>query len=384
MAELAPAHPRDTHAARLVPAMGILSIKSMLLDRPARLLSLAVQAAAVAHLGALAVLEALPGNYSPPFFIAATGVALVLLTLRTRTGSSAPRAVAVRPVAVAASPTPDPLPAPDLATGGRLDLAGVPLSARELDLEIQSQRLVEIADAATRSRQEATRRSQAWASLMAQVSHDIRTPLNAVIGFSDVIGTELFGPIGHPRYREYVDHIRDSGRALLKSAEDTLALTQLLAQPGADPSHASAAVAPIAIEAWSVHAADATDRCIEVSLDIDPATEVLCDCRLLRQILVNLMSEALARAGDATSITIRARSDDDLVEIGLEVSGPVIARKPGEQSLSLGLARALLELQDAFLVEYPTTTDTWRVATMMTRSTQQDFFAPLGADARTG
>ena len=67
---------------------------------------------------------------------------------------------------------------------------------------------------------------------MARVSHELRTPLNAVIGFSDVMDSELLGPVGHPRYREYARHIRDSGRELLKSAEDTLAITALLANPG--------------------------------------------------------------------------------------------------------------------------------------------------------
>ncbi len=73
-------------------------------------------------------------------------------------------------------------------------------------------------------------RSRPWGELMARVSHELRTPLNAVIGFSDVMNAEVFGPVGNPRYREYARHIRDCGRELLKSAEDTLAMTCLLDQ----------------------------------------------------------------------------------------------------------------------------------------------------------
>lgn len=376
MAELAPAHPRGTFAPRQTLAEGIEDMKSLLLTRPGRAASLALQVTAVGHLGALAVLEALPGNYTPPFLLAASGIALILLTLRQR-----PLPAVASPAPLTVTPPAKELPpaAPVIETDARLEVAGQPLSQREFDLEIQSQRLVEIADSATRQRLEATRRSDAWANLMAQVSHDIRTPLNAVIGFSDVIGTEMFGPIGHPRYREYVDHIRDSGRALLKSAEDTLALTQLLAEPSAAHTSASASINDAARDAWSSQATRAAERSIEVSLDIAPSTEVLCDRRLLRQILTNLMSEALDRAGDGATIAIRAHGDDDLVELELRVSGPVVAAKHGEQSLSLGLARALIELTDAFLVEYPTEPASWRVVTMLTRATQQDFFAPLEA-----
>ena len=58
--------------------------------------------------------------------------------------------------------------------------------------------------------------------LMAHMSHALRTPLNAVIGFSDVMAHELHGPLGKSRYQEYALHIRESGGQLLKSSEDAL------------------------------------------------------------------------------------------------------------------------------------------------------------------
>jgi signal transduction histidine kinase len=66
---------------------------------------------------------------------------------------------------------------------------------------------------------------------MARINHDLRTPLNAVVGFSELMVLELFGPLGDERYQDYVHHIRDSATELLKSAEDTLALTALVANP---------------------------------------------------------------------------------------------------------------------------------------------------------
>ena len=67
-----------------------------------------------------------------------------------------------------------------------------------------------------------------WADLMSRVNHELRTPLNAVIGFSEVMALEMFGPLGSERYQDYVRYIRESAGELLKSAEDTLALTALL------------------------------------------------------------------------------------------------------------------------------------------------------------
>ena len=75
-----------------------------------------------------------------------------------------------------------------------------------------------------------------WADLMSRINHELRTPLNAVIGFSEVMVLEMFGPLGSERYQEYARYIRDSAGDLLKSAEDTLALTALLtnARPAED------------------------------------------------------------------------------------------------------------------------------------------------------
>ena len=64
--------------------------------------------------------------------------------------------------------------------------------------------------------------SRSNALMIAAISHDLRTPLNAVIGFSDVMQRELFGPLGHDRYRDYAVHIRESGEQLLKATERML------------------------------------------------------------------------------------------------------------------------------------------------------------------
>jgi signal transduction histidine kinase len=58
------------------------------------------------------------------------------------------------------------------------------------------------------------------AEFFSNVNHDLRTPLNAVIGFAQIIESEMFGKIDNPQYLEYVRHIQDSGYELLAKIEN--------------------------------------------------------------------------------------------------------------------------------------------------------------------
>src|SRR5665213_3316373 len=69
--------------------------------------------------------------------------------------------------------------------------------------------------------------SDAKSAFLANMSHELRTPLNAIIGFSDLMRSQLLGPLGSPRYREYVDDIHSSGLHLLSLINDVLDLSRL-------------------------------------------------------------------------------------------------------------------------------------------------------------
>lgn len=64
-------------------------------------------------------------------------------------------------------------------------------------------------------------------AFLAHLSHDIRTPLNHIIGFADMVGHQAFGPIGDPRYLTYVRDIKRSGEGLLTSVAGVLELAEL-------------------------------------------------------------------------------------------------------------------------------------------------------------
>ena len=99
--------------------------------------------------------------------------------------------------------------------------------------------------AARKERQQSTAETPEGLSpeLLADLSHELKTPLNAILGFADAMETESFGPLGHEKYREYAGHIRSSGghlsdliAAILDRAKidaGRYQLTPALAEPGA-------------------------------------------------------------------------------------------------------------------------------------------------------
>ena len=64
-------------------------------------------------------------------------------------------------------------------------------------------------------------------SFLRMVSHELRTPLNSIIGFSEIISKELCGPLGSPQYKEYADHVRQSGLKLLRLVNQVLEIARL-------------------------------------------------------------------------------------------------------------------------------------------------------------
>ncbi|MEQ1578562.1 MAG: sensor histidine kinase [Hyphomicrobium sp.] len=372
MAGTMSAHPRGTSVYSQTLAEGYCSFTEMLFSHYRAMSACSLQLAALAHLVILAAAEVWPGTQRSIPLVILTGLVLVVVALMqrpqiyTKNASQCPEPAA-----------PQLIPLTDDQLAGQFAAAGLSqfaLTSREVALERQSQRLVEIADTAVRSRGEAERRGQAWADLMSKVSHELRTPLNAVIGFSDVMNAELFGPVGHPRYREYIHHIRDSGRALLKSAEDTLALTALLAQPSTSKPEILE-LDEFATEAWAFVSQDcATDRLTFKVIGLT-GLEVLSERRPLRQILINLFSTATALAADDSVINLTARQDGDVAELEIAVTKLAPSRTINDGALPLSLARALLELQGTFLIELDGTPGTWRAVTVLSVATQQDFFS---------
>lgn len=221
-----------------------------------------------------------------------------------------------------------------------------------------------------------------WSELLSRVSHDLRTPLNAVIGFSDIMRTEIFGPLGSQRYIEYSDHIGTSGRSLLKSAEDTFALTSILASPEDHRYRAGVGIEALAQEAWAFHQIEHTRRLLSLSCRARADFDILGEPRVLRQIMINILAEAISKAPDGSEIVIRAKADGDLVELEVSAAAPAPKAERGNASLPICVARALLEHQGAYLLEFHGPRGGWRAVTILDRAVQQDFFRSTSSALR--
>ncbi|MGF1545384.1 MAG: sensor histidine kinase [Parvularculaceae bacterium] len=148
---------------------------------------------------------------------------------------------------------------------------------------------------------------------LADLSHEMKTPLNAVIGFADAIGLEAFGPVGHTRYGEYAGHIGAAGRHLL-----TLLETQFEAARAVDAPRSLAPVwrDPRVVARESAEMARIAAEKAGLDLTFD-ATRAPDACRFdplaVRQVLLNLLANAVKFTSDGEVRLEVMRSGDDVV-----------------------------------------------------------------------
>jgi signal transduction histidine kinase len=206
--------------------------------------------------------------------------------------------------------------------------------------------------------------SQAKTDFLANMSHELRTPLTAILGFSESIKNELFGPISPVKYGDYVDQIHASGGHLLAIVNDVLDMSRV-------------AAGETKLDEIDVDLRAAADECLlmlqlrvdkkrlQVRVEFDPALpHVQADRRMVKQMLLNLLSNAVTYTPDGGSVTVTASvTSDRQVAVTVRDTGIGIARADLERimepfqivenpqsrsyqgiGLGLPLARSLIQL----------------------------------------
>lgn len=168
---------------------------------------------------------------------------------------------------------------------------------------------------------EARRRAEAGnkakSRFLATMSHELRTPLNAVMGFSEVMEKELLGPIGSNTYREYAGNIYASGSHLLNIINEILDLSRI--EAGRYELHEETIrLTDVAEDCERLVKLKADSKGLQLIDDFAPdLPQVWADPRAMRQICLNLLSNALKFTPKGGRITV---SIGHLTDGGLFVS----------------------------------------------------------------
>jgi PAS domain S-box-containing protein len=210
------------------------------------------------------------------------------------------------------------------------------------------------------------RAASAKADMLARISHEVRTPLNAIIGFAEVMIGERFGKLGNERYVEYMKDIRASGERVIAIINDLLDLSRI--ETGKlDLTFTNQNLNDLVESCVAVMQPQANRERIIIRTSLaHMLPPVVADARALRQIALNLIGNSihLANAGgqvivstalsDFGEVILRVRDtghglNDNEVAAAME---PFRTQAPSDQAsdgsgVSLSLTKALVEANRA-------------------------------------
>jgi PAS domain S-box-containing protein len=215
------------------------------------------------------------------------------------------------------------------------------------------------------ARRLADRAANAKADMLARISHEVRTPLNAIIGFAEVMIGERFGSLGNERYVEYMKDIRASGERVIAIINDLLDLSRI--ETGKlDLAFASQNLNELVESCVAVMQPQANRERIIIRTSLAHALPpVTADARALRQITLNLIGNSihLANAGgqvivstalsDFGEVVLRVRDtghglNDNEVAAAMEpFRNHVPSDLASDSGVSLSLTKALVEANRA-------------------------------------
>lgn len=211
---------------------------------------------------------------------------------------------------------------------------------------------------------EAERASAHKTDFLARISHEIRTPLNAILGFAEVMQEEKLGPLGAPRYKEYLEGISDSGKHIVSLINDLLDLSKIEAGRF-DLNFVRVNLNDIVSGAATLLQPQANRGRIFIRTSLAPSMPaVIADLRSIKQIALNLLSNAvkftppggqvivstlITEAGQAV---LRVRDtghgmSENEIEIALQNFKQLSTNPEGGTGLGLPLTKALIEANRA-------------------------------------
>lgn len=212
--------------------------------------------------------------------------------------------------------------------------------------------------------------SRSKTDFLANMSHELRTPLNAIIGFSDLVRSETFGPLGNEVYKDYLGIINESGSHLLSVITELLELSRIETGGTIMLDEAPIDVAKTVMQLAKMILARAQDFQIDVNTNVGISLpDLYADPIRLKQILLNLLDNALKFTGRGGQITFSAGVDDrrqiyfSIADTGIGISSEnidvvskpfsqvarVVVRPHEGSGIGLPLSKSLVELHGGTL-----------------------------------
>ena len=229
-------------------------------------------------------------------------------------------------------------------------------------LRASQTRIMELAENYEQEKIRAEQASQSKSEFLANMSHELRTPLNAINGFSDIMKKEMFGPLGDPRYREYVSDILFSGQHLLSLINDILDMSKIEAGK-MTLNVETLSIDKMIQQVLRIVRGRADENRLKLYYTPTQAQDIQADPRAVKQVLLNLATNAIKFTPEGGSVTVQVEPKATglivhVTDTGIGISEENIARlaQPFEQvdsqharqhegtGLGLALSKSLVEL----------------------------------------
>ena len=241
------------------------------------------------------------------------------------------------------------------------------LQKERLLADQQAQRLAELADKYAREKTRAEAANRSKSEFLANMSHELRTPLNAIIGFSEIMQAQMFGPMGSEKYSEYANDIHRSGQFLLDVINDILDMSKIEAgrmQMEPEMLHLDG----LLDEVMRLVGPRAYEGRVAVERAVPAGLTLFADKRAMKQVIINLMSNAVKFTPEGGKVIIKATKTEGAVAISIQDTGIGIpsrdieklgrpfeqvenqfTKSKGGSGLGLAISKSFIELHNGSL-----------------------------------